>query len=324
MDFSSIKRILQGKIVPVLLFAVTVGTTLLSGVEWVYGSGRQFTLDQLWQGAGYSFAILFVLASHEFGHYFAAIKNKVETSLPYFIPFFSIEGLFLNFGTMGAVIKTKSPIPDTKALMDIGAAGPIAGFVATCGVLYYGFTHLPSVDYILAIHPDYFAQGYGKNSLSLEFGNNILFTVFRHLFAPKDAFIPPMSEIYHYPFLCVGWFGLFITAMNLVPVGQLDGGHIMYALLGEKKQEMIASISMVVLIILGLTGILNEYSSLNLPFGWIGWLFWAGILYFVIKVKHPYIPHYGELSTGRKISGYLSIFIFIVSFTPTPFSIKVF
>jgi len=223
---------------------------------------------------------------------------------------------------MGAVIKTKSVIPNNKAMFDIGVAGPIAGFIACLIVLIYGFTHLPTVDYILKIHPDYFSPEYGKEGINLEFGSTFLFEILRYLFTNPQDFIPPMSEIYHYPYLCVGWFGLFVTAMNLIPVGQLDGGHILYGMFGDKIHEAFASIAMLLLGALGLIGLLNAFINLNITFGWSGWLFWAFILYFFIKVKHPPVPYFEKLDIRRRIIGYLAMLIFILSFSPTPFIIS--
>ncbi len=309
-------------LLPVSLFIVTFITTTLAGYEWMKGIAGPIELYQLSAALPYSLSILFFLACHEFGHYFAARYHKVVTTLPYFIPFISLEGLFLNFGTLGAVIRTKSRIENTKALFDIGVAGPLAGFVAALGILIYGFTHLPPIEYLLAIHPDYFEPGYGAQSLSLSFGDTILFSILRTVFAPEGAFVPPMSEIYHYPYLCVGWFGLFVTSMNLIPVGQLDGGHICYGLFGEEQHYKIASISIIVLIVFGVLGILQSFVFGWIPFGWSGWLFWAVILYFIVKVKHPPVAEEIELDGKRKITGYIALLIFILCFSPSPFVIS--
>ncbi len=300
------------------LFIVTFITTLIAGIEWTTGKTGPYQMKDLYQGLPYALSILFILSVHEFGHYFASLFHKVKATLPFFIPFPPIAGFF-NFGTMGAVIKTKSEIPDNKAMFDIGAAGPISGFIACVIVLIYGFTHLPGQEFILQIHPNYFSPDYGKGMVGLEFGNSLLFVLLRNIFTNPSQFIPPMSEVYHYPYLCVGWFGLFVTAMNLIPVGQLDGGHIIYSMFNSKKHEAIASISMIILVLLGVLGIIESFINLEVHFGWSGWLFWAIILYFFIKIKHPPVNHFEELSTGRKIVGYLAILIFILSFSPTPF-----
>ena len=303
-----------------LLFLITFFTTTVAGYEWMRGSSNQTEFSELVYGIPYSLSILFVLGSHEFGHFFAAKFHKVRATLPYFIPFPSIMG-FLNFGTLGAVIKIKSPIPSKKALFDIGVAGPIAGFVASTILIIYGFTHLPGKEFLLQIHPDYDLPTYGKNGLALIFGDSLLFSFLREVFTSSKDFIPPMSEIYHYPYLCVGWFGFFVTAMNLIPVGQLDGGHIVYALFGEKKQYAISSVAMIFLILFGVLGIILTYLEMPLNIGWSGWLFWAVILFFVIKIKHPPIYDDTALDGKRKIIGYLAIAIFILCFIPAPFII---
>ncbi len=305
----------------ILLFVMTLITTTIAGAEWITGFGHSFEFKELLIGLPYSISILFMLGSHEFGHFFASKYHKVDATLPYFIPFPSLEG-FLNFGTLGAVIRTRNPIPSKKALFDIGVAGPLAGFVACLIILTYGFTHLPGIDYILTIHPDFFSPEYGKNALNLEFGNTLLYWFMQEIFTDGSQFIPPMSEIYHYPYLCVGWFGLFVTAMNLIPVGQLDGGHISYAVFGEKKHLAIASIAMIFLIVLGVGGFITSFMNLNIEFGWSGWLFWAFILYFFIKVQHPPIYDDEKLDPKRKIIGYISLAIFVISFSPSPFLIS--
>jgi len=301
-----------------VLFIVTFITTIIAGTIWTTGTAGPFELSMLASGLPYAASILFILGVHEFGHYFAARSHGVNTTLPYFIPFPPIAGFF-HFGTMGAVIKTKSPIPSNKAMFDIGVSGPIAGFVACLVVLIYGFINLPGEEYILSIHPDYFMSSYGEGALSLEFGDTLLFSLLRFLLTTPDQFIPPMSEIYHYPYLCVGWFGLFVTAMNMIPVGQLDGGHVVYSMFGQKKHETIASISMLLLLVIGILGAISTFLEINIGFGWSGWLFWAFILFFVIKVKHPPVANFEKLDTGRMIFGYISIAILMLSFSPTPF-----
>lgn len=315
------KKYKHNYLLHIALFLITLLTTVLAGIEWTTGSMGPYHFSDLMKGLPYALSMLFILGVHEFGHYFASVYHKVKATLPYFIPFPPISG-FLNFGTMGAVIKTKSPIPNNKAMFDIGAAGPLSGFVACLIVLIYGFTHLPGKEYLLQIHPDYGTAEYGKNALGLEFGGTLMFSLLKYIFTNPSQFIPPMSEVYHYPYLCVGWFGLFVTAMNLIPVGQLDGGHVIYSMFNEKKHEAIASVSMVLLLLLGLMGILNTFIDLNIKIGWSGWLFWAVILYFVIKIKHPPVNQFEDLGLGRKILGYFTILIFILSFSPTPIIIS--
>lgn len=304
----------------IVLFIATFATTTVAGAEWITGYVSSYSIQGLMLGLPYSISILFILASHEFGHYFAAKYHKVKATLPFFIPIPSIPQLFLlNFGTMGAVIKTKSIVPNNKAMFDIGVAGPLSGFVACIVVLIYGFTNLPGVDYILRIHPDYFSPNYGSTGMILKFGDSLLYLFFREVFSSPHQFIPPMSEIYHYPYLCVGWFGLFVTGMNMIPVGQLDGGHVVYSMFGSKAQIIISRIFLGILVIFGLFGAANELFNFNIEFGWIGWLIWGIILFFIIKVKHPPVYEFSKLDKKRMIIGYLSLFVFIISIAPTPF-----
>ena len=144
----------------------------------------------------------------------------------------------------------------------------------------------------------------------------------KELFTSSKDFVPPMTEVYHYPYLMTGWFGLLITAMNMIPVGQLDGGHIIYSMFGSKVQEAVASISMIILVVLGISGIADGVLELGFGFGWSGWLFWSLILYFIIKVKHPPVRYFDDLDLTRKLFGYFSLLILLVSFSPSPFIIS--
>jgi len=260
---------------------------------------------------------MLMISFHEFGHYFAAKYHKVKATLPFYIPFPPIP-YFINFGTMGAVIKTKSPVKTKKAMFDIGVAGPIAGFIFCIAILIYGFLNLPGEEYILTIHPDYFNPEYGKDLIALVFGDSILFSTLKWIFVNQGQFFPPMSEIYHYPYVCVGWFGLFITSMNLIPVGQLDGGHISYSLFGKENHYKISVIAFSFLFIFGIVGLIDTILEFNYGIGWAGWLFWALVLFFVIKLKHPPIADTQELDKRRRYVGYFSLFILVISFSPTP------
>ena len=315
------KRFLSSSWIHLILFVITFITTLFAGMEWITGSFGPYEITSLVKALPYSISILFVLSCHEFGHYFAAKYHHIDATLPYFIPFPPIP-YFINFGTMGAVIRTKSPIQNNKAMFDVGVAGPIAGFIASLIVLIYGFTHLPGVDYILSIHPNYFSPNFGKGALNLSFGGTILFDFMKSIFTKPGVFIPPMSEIYHYPYLSVGWFGLFVTAMNMIPVGQLDGGHIVFSMFGTKIHERVAIISMLGLGLLGFMGIFESIIGLNLQIGWSGWIVWGLLLYFVIKIKHPPVYNFEKLDYVRMAIGYLSLFIFIISFSPVPLIIN--
>ncbi len=303
----------------ILLFVLTLITTIFAGTEWASGSMPPYQFSELIsKGLPYSLTVLFILGVHEFGHFFASKYHGVDATLPFFIPFPPIAG-FLNFGTMGAVIKTRTQVRDNLKMFDIGVAGPIAGFIASVIVLIYGFTHLPDVSYLLNIHPDYFSPEYGKKGLEITFGNTLLYAFLQSVFTSSKDFVPPMSEMYHYPFLISGWFGLLVTSMNLMPVGQLDGGHVIYSMFGPKIQEKVANIFMILLLASGILGFVDSTFGLNIAVGWSGWFFWGLLLYFFIKIKHPPVPYFYPLDLKRKIAGYFAIFIFIVSFIPVPF-----
>jgi membrane-associated protease RseP (regulator of RpoE activity) len=282
---------------------------------------------------------LFVLGLHEFGHYFAARFHRVEVTLPYFLPF-PPTPFFLNFGTLGALIRTRSAVPSRKAMFDIGVAGPLAGFVACIFVLILGFLTLPGREYILALHPHYDFITNSTNEvrgLPLEFGNTILYSMLSSIFTdPSRQFVPPMSELYHYPFLCVGWFGLFVTAMNLIPIGQFDGGHIVYTLFGD-RHRFIARFFFVFLLILGLPSILDSLirgisnyfvaQPLNqvIPFAqysWSGWFLWALISFYMVKLYHPPIPDESPLDQKRRIFGWITLAVFVICFSFSPFTIS--
>ena len=310
------KRI-KSYLLHIALFIVTFITTTLAGVEWTTGQLPPYEFSMIAKGLPYSISILLIITFHEFGHYFAARYHKIRATLPFYIPFPPIP-YFINFGTMGAVIRTKSPIYSKKAMFDVGIAGPLSGFVICLALLIYGFTHVPSIDYLLSIHPDYLSPDYGKEGLQLVFGDSILFSFLRYIFVNTNSFFPPMSEIYHYPYLCAGWFGLLVTSMNMIPVGQLDGGHISYTMLGGENHLKISSLSTIILAVLGFAGVLDAVLGLNFGFGWSGWLFWALILYFVVKLKHPPVPDVLPLDRKRMLLGYLSFVIFVISFSPAP------
>jgi membrane-associated protease RseP (regulator of RpoE activity) len=311
-----------GYLIHLGLFLGSFITTTLAGVMWVNKNPLELTNFQY--GLPYSLCLLAMLTAHEFGHYFAAKYHGVDATLPYYIPFppfivipfgSSLQFLELNpFGTMGAVIRIRSPLATKKALFDIGIAGPIAGLVVTIIVLGYGLMNLPPIEYLYNIHPDYRDLA-AIPTTGLTLGNSIVFWFIRQI-AGHHVFLPPMNEIYHYPYLCVGWFGLFITALNLLPVGQLDGGHIIYALVGY-KHRIIARGFFYCLIALGLTSSLAFFGFRSLS-GTVGWLIWAAVLYFVIKLDHPPVYDETPLSLRQVVWGWFIMFIFLLIFTPIP------
>lgn len=299
------------------LFLLTFITTTLGGVYW--GGNDPYNFSNFTLGLTYSCLILFIISAHEFGHYFAAKIHKVDVTLPYYIPF---PFLFLNpFGTMGAVIRMRSAASTRKALFDIGVAGPIAGWIASVIILIIGFTTLPSIEFLFKIHPDYAMNGVLVQGET--FGYSILFKSFEWLFASPSGFMPPMNEVYHYPFLCAGWFGLLITALNMMPAGQLDGGHISYTMFGSKSSSIIGHVVVGILFIMGVIGLL-PLIDINVDFGSVNWLVWALLITFVIKIPHPpTVNHDPEpLSKTRMAIGWFTFLILILSFAPVPIYIK--
>lgn len=235
--------------------------------------GGDVTWSDIQKGLLFSVPFILILTFHEFGHYFTAKYYNADVTLPFYIPLWFF-GLTLSIGTMGAFIKIRSPLKSTKEFFDVGVAGPLAGFFVAIAFIWYGFATLPEPDYIYQIHPDYeeaytkYGVGtdivytheyqkeqYIKKSLvcnpgadpvppeqfeSFALGDNLLFMLFRWIFEDKSHLIPNAYEIFHYPFLFAGYLACFVTALNLIPIGQLDGGHVMYGLLGYKKFNTIS------------------------------------------------------------------------------------
>lgn len=324
----------------ILLFCCTFITTAIAGVQW---ANQDFlNLENISYGLEYSLLLLIFLSSHEFGHYIASRLHGVNATLPYYIPFPPIPG-FINFGTFGAVIKTKNVIPDKKALFDIGAAGPIAGFIMSMIFLIIGFWTLPAKEFIYSIHPEYLLYGGEIPKSGIYFGDTLLFSAMAKLFVHGNSWLPVMNEMYYYPLLNVGWFGLFVTTLNMLPFGQLDGGHIFYAMFGE-KQGKIGRVFLWFIIIVGFGSLLDtayelfqtDYpnafylsiqsfmlsklsflKSIAAPYfqSWGGWLFWAIIAKFFLKIKHPYVGGDDDIGTVRKIIGWFTILILVLSFS---------
>ncbi|CAI2718194.1 site-2 protease family protein [Nitrospina watsonii] len=252
----------------VLLFVATVFTTTLVGGVW------------------YALGLLSILGVHEFGHYLACRRNNVDATLPNFLP---APPLFI-VGTFGAFIAIKEPIPDKRALMEIGASGPIAGFLMALVVMGVGL----EMSVVSHIAP--------PPALGFNYGNSLILYFLSKLVLGVSPFSNELT-IYLHPLALAGWFGMFFTALNLIPIGQLDGGHIIYALF-QKQQPALAWIFFLALFPLGMY--------------WTGWFVWAAMV-LVIGVKHPpVIDESIALTPFHKKVGYASIFIFIVTFVPVP------
>ena len=234
-------------------------------------------------GLFYAVPFFLFLTVHEFGHYIAARVRGLKVSLPYYIPV-PIPGP--GIGTFGAVIRIKEPLRRTTQLFDVGASGPLAGFVIALGVLLLAIATLPDVDYLRQWHPDEvdvflqtgaFPPFDAEAVLAVDGGQAILFgdTPLFRLLSGLGAYRVPAEEIMHYPLLLAGWLGLFFTALNLLPVGQLDGGHVVYSLFGPAVHRVVARVTTLILLYSG--GVGYAFQS---PFGLtpaVGWLSLAAI-----------------------------------------------
>jgi len=286
-----------------LLFLMTVVTTTLTGAM-LKGKDPFASWADFSAGFSYSFALLTILFSHEMGHYLAARYYKIDVTLPYFIPLFLPA---FHPGTLGAFIKMRSPMPHKKALFDVGVAGPLAGFGVSLIFLIIGFSRLPDTPgiyaYIEQIHPlD------DQHGINLILGNTLLYDWLGSFFGADRL---PMNEVYHFPFIFAAWFGLLVTAINLMPIGQLDGGHITYAMFGDRARYIALSAFFLLIV-------LNVYLISN--FNSYIWVLWSILILVVIRFRHPpTLNDYIVLDKKRKILGWLSYLIFILCFSPMPF-----
>ena len=239
------------------------------------------------KGIPFSFTLLLILGCHEFGHYYYAMKHNVDATLPYFIP--APPFLFL-IGTFGAFIKIKSPIYKRDALLQIGAAGPIAGFIVAVPALIIGLMFSNVVDV-------------SSGEVGIILGDSILMKMLTSLIYPS---LPDGKDILLHPVAFAGWIGLLVTMLNLLPIGQLDGGHIAYAVLGE-KHNLVGKLAFLALIPL-------SFLSLN-------WLVWGILILIIMRTtKHPPIHDMvSPLSKENRIIGYVCLSIFILCFIPVPF-----
>jgi len=234
----------------------------------------------LYLGLPFSLSIMLILLSHEMGHYIAARIYGIDTTLPYFIPAPNI------IGTFGAVIKIKGHIPSRKALFDVGAAGPITGFIVSLPFLIYGLAN----SRLLVNIP--------KGGLSL--GEPLIFKLICKIYYPGIS----SDLIFIHPVGFAAWVGLFVTSLNLLPVSQLDGGHISYAVLGKDSKKLSLAI-FAFLLYLG-------------AFKWWVWLIWAGLI-MIIGVYHPEFVYEDKLDPKRYIIALFVLLVFLLTFIPQPF-----
>lgn len=294
-----------------ILAVVTIISVLFTGAAYECQGCIPTTLAEWLGGVPMMLAMMAILLAHEFGHYFAARHHRVAVTLPYFIPLPIISPV----GTMGAFIQLRQPFKTKKQLFDIGVAGPLGGLIFAIPLIFWGVANST-------------VQEIDRGASSVLEGNSIFYLAVKYLmhgqllpsfelyrdlpgweeFLRLLAGVLPMgggTDIFINSLAFAAWFGLFVTAMNLLPIGQLDGGHIIYCLLGEKARW------------LGLT-LVGMMFILGI-FWWTGWLLWAVLVFFVIGPGHP--PPLNELpplGLSRTLLAYIMIFIFIVLFMPNP------
>jgi membrane-associated protease RseP (regulator of RpoE activity) len=279
-------------LINVVLLVATLFTTLLAGAgfagvnaysillsAWTSGQWAA-VIPALYAGLPFAGTLLFILGVHEMGHYVAARLHGVQVTLPYFIPV-----PFLGLGTFGAFIQMKSPVENRKALFDVGVAGPLAGFVVALPLMIIGLLQSQIV----------------LRSRFAMFGSSLLLRALAAVFVPHAA----NQAIALSPMAIAAWFGLLVTAINLLPMGQLDGGHVTYAALGRLAQP-VAMVTFAALVVLGLTV-------------WNGWLIWA-LFALITGLQHPQpLNDITPLDWGRRLVGLFTLGLFILLITPRPF-----
>jgi membrane-associated protease RseP (regulator of RpoE activity) len=279
-----------------LLFGATILTTLYAGAGMAEGRPADdlwWPLFHLWQGWPFALGLLSILVAHELGHYFVSRHHGVDRSLPYFIPLPLPDFLGNVLGTMGAVILMKAPVTDRRAMLDIGAAGPLVGMIVAIPVLLLGL----SLSHVEPIVTD---QAY-----MLE-GSSLLYLLLKFLMFGK--WLPGGGlDVFIHPVAFAGWAGLLVTSLNLIPAGQFDGGHILYSILGERAQRL----TWPLLFVLGVLGLVF----------WQGWLIWA-VLVFLLGQRHPGpLDSVTGLDGRRKLVAAAALALFVLTFTPIPLTI---
>jgi len=286
-----------------LLFVLTVLTSLVSGAYYQISFSRskpipigqgEFLLrliDQpsyLLYGLPFCFTLLGILFAHEMGHYLACRYHGIVSTLPYFLP-----APFGPVGTFGAFIKIKSPITNKKALFDVGIAGPIAGFVLAVPAMVIGLASSRVVDPSQMV-----PEGWAVEVI----GEPLLYKIIALFVAP------PGGDIYLHPIAFAAWFGLLATALNLFPIGQLDGGHILYAVLGRWHRYISRGFWAVTLVLAATH--------------WPGWFVW-GLLTFLLGLDHPRTwDEHESIGRGRFVLFLVALAIFVLCFVPAPISLQ--
>ncbi len=291
----------------IFLFITTIITTFIAG----YAQGGDYV-----GGFSFSMALIFILGSHEMGHYLFGKRYGVDITPPYFIP---APPLISPIGTFGAFIKIRSRITSKKALFDIGVAGPFFGIIAAIPVLYLGL----SLSEVIVVS-DY-SEGMG-----ITLGSSPIFSLFTTMVFGD---IPEGKDILLHPVAFAGWIGLLVTALNLIPSGQLDGGHVIYSVFSKRVHSIASYLAILILVILGAgTRPFYELASslhpgINIPEimvfnGWPGWLLWSVFL-IIMGGKHPpTIYDDQDIGFRRKVLAFVSMLVFAGCFSPFPVSLN--
>ncbi|MEA3559280.1 MAG: site-2 protease family protein [Candidatus Thermoplasmatota archaeon] len=292
------RRKKRGNTVNIVMLALTIFTTVWAGsILWTTRSGEITTLadlfgslvspaDVLMGGITFALPLLLILGTHELGHYFTARRYRIDSSLPYFIP---IPPFISPIGTFGALISMKEPMSNRKSLIDIGAAGPIAGFIVAIPVTIIGL-----------VLTDQFPV-----SADLVSGSSYLMINPPLLFRGFQEVLGVGNEGVLYPTAFAGWIGLFVTALNLLPVGQLDGGHIARGALG-KKARFLSTGTLILMVILGLTT------------GFTTYILFAVLILFMGARHPPPLDDISPLSRRQYVTVAVSVIIMVLTFHPVP------
>jgi membrane-associated protease RseP (regulator of RpoE activity) len=280
----------------IVLFTLTLLTTTMAGA---YMAGVDHPLLRplgLLQGLTFSVPLMAILLFHELGHYITARRNKVNVSLPYFIPA-PLPSVFI-IGTFGAFIRMKSPPRSRRIMFDVGAAGPWAGMLLAVPAVIIG------LHYSEILPLDRGAGG-------LQLGNSLLFLgLLRWILGVN----PNAVTINLHPMAFAGWIGLFVTTLNLLPVGQLDGGHVVYALFG-RSHRLISRLFVTCCVLMVVVPWTLGWSY------WTGWLLWAVLLVF-LGLGHPAaLDTDTPLDGRRRVAAWLTIGLFAITFSPVPVSL---
>jgi Zn-dependent protease len=268
--------------------------------------------NSLFEAGLYAAALLGILGSHEMGHYILARRNKVKTTLPFFIPM-PIPPL----GTMGAVIAMREPAPNRKVQFDIGIAGPLAGLIVALPIMIFGLSrsHVGTVEQEIAKMPPEIAKDADQLRFTAE-GQSILYLAIKYLMfgeilpqGDRDVWIDGVAF--------AAWAGFLVTMLNLIPAGQLDGGHIMFGILGEKASKLRVPI-MIILTLLAIPGVLYEFTGVDLGFGWVGWALWVVIIWRFLRGHAPVLDEITGLDSQRRALGIMMMVLFVLIFMPTP------